>query len=46
MALDPDPQPDPCLPGEEPLIDLETLSEATRLLVATVPPDTDDVETA
>ena len=36
--------PDPdraeaCLPDEEPLIDLETLSEATRLLVVTVPPE-------
>lgn len=40
----PEPErPTVCLPGEEPLIDLDTLSEATRLLVATVPPaeDTD-----
>lgn len=35
-------RPSACLPGEEPLIDMDTLSEATRLLVATVPaPDAD-----
>lgn len=31
-----------CLPGEEPLVDLDMLSDATRLLVATVPPPDDD----
>ena len=41
MSTTPDPQPVPCLPGEEPIIDLDTLSEATKLLVATVPPDDD-----
>ena len=41
MAPDPD-QPAACLPGEEPLIDLDTLSEATKLLIATVPPPSDD----
>lgn len=35
-------QPEPCLPGEEPLVDLDTFSEATKLLVATVPPPDDD----
>ena len=31
----PDPeQPPACLPGEEPIIDLDMFSEATRLLVA------------
>ena len=35
-------RPAACLPGEEPLIDLDTLSEATKLLVATVPPPDDD----
>lgn len=42
MAADPDDQPAACLPGEEPLIDLNTLSEATKLLVVTIPPDDDE----
>ena len=40
---DPD-LPPLCLPGEEPLIDLDTLSEATKLLVVAVPPLDDDVD--
>lgn len=41
MPSTPDPHPVPCLPDEEPLIDLDTFSEATKLLVASVPPDDD-----
>lgn len=41
MVADPDDQSAGCLPDEEPLIDLDTLSEATKLLVVTVPPDDD-----
>ena len=43
MAPDPEDRPAACLPGEEPLIDLNTLSEATKLLVVTVPPEDDEI---
>ena len=34
MAMAPDPDlPPACLPGEEPLVDLDVLSEATRAFV-------------
>lgn len=40
-TLDFDSRPAPCLPGEDPIIDMDTLSKATKLLVVTVPPPSD-----
>lgn len=40
-TLDFDSLPAPCLHDEDPIIDMDTLSETTKLLVVTVPPPSD-----